>query len=471
MKTLHEAIKHNDIKLFIQLISSPEVDVNEQDNEGRTPLLYCLKLQRPDLFICYLFDAKCDVTLGDRNRTTPLSIALTDRRVTIARWLMAMGADLAQDLKISNKYLRDAIQTRCWDFVWFLLRYFPNLVYFFLCDLQSREVEPDSDYALFALLAELDKYLSDDPDKKRYNGVGMDLVQYSLGLRDSNIFKLVWPRINHQCIVYWAPTFLRMFLNSCIFPADEFIICLGMIMASPDVSSFFNFYKNKNINQSFHFDLIIAYVWRTGEVDSIRFYMHMCLCFISVDIVDILAVYGAFGIGQETLFLVEHFQRQSLTNNEYHQKLALEFLKHLENDDRLEGWALKILESIAKKPSNKQVSSLFELSTGASQRLLQNSYKIKNPDEFQQTVECLCLPRIIKKRLCCNCNNNAVQLAAPEPQTPLLYYILAKIPGRTKKQLAQQSFSDWDFLKKKLKNLYQDKKHYSQIMEELDNCR
>ncbi|KAK9739826.1 Integrase core domain [Popillia japonica] len=47
----------------------------------------------------------------------------------------------------------------------------------------------------------------------------------------------------------------------------------------------------------------------------------------------------------------------------------------------------------------------------------------------------------------------------------------SKISGRAKEQLAQQQFSDWPTLKNKLKTLYQDKKHYAQIMEELNNCR
>ncbi|KAK5637770.1 hypothetical protein RI129_000048 [Pyrocoelia pectoralis] len=48
---------------------------------------------------------------------------------------------------------------------------------------------------------------------------------------------------------------------------------------------------------------------------------------------------------------------------------------------------------------------------------------------------------------------------------------LSKISGRAKEQLPCRTFSDWDSLKAKLKDLYQDKKHYSQVMEELNNCK
>lgn len=67
--------------------------------------------------------------------------------------------------------------------------------------------------------------------------------------------------------------------------------------------------------------------------------------------------------------------------------------------------------------------------------------------------------------------NNANDLACGEQKIPLLYFILAKISGRAKEQLAQQQFTDWASLKCKLKDLYQDKKHYSQVMEELNNCK
>ncbi|KAF5278402.1 hypothetical protein FQA39_LY05891 [Lamprigera yunnana] len=67
-----------------------------------------------------------------------------------------------------------------------------------------------------------------------------------------------------------------------------------------------------------------------------------------------------------------------------------------------------------------------------------------------------------------NCNN-ANQLASRSQKTPLLFYILAKISGRAKEQLAQKSFSFWEELKEKLKALYQDRKHYSQLLEKLNS--
>ncbi|KAK0072243.1 hypothetical protein PV326_000258 [Microctonus aethiopoides] len=69
-----------------------------------------------------------------------------------------------------------------------------------------------------------------------------------------------------------------------------------------------------------------------------------------------------------------------------------------------------------------------------------------------------------------NCNN-AYELAADQQKIALIYFILSRISGRAKEQLAQQTFKTWDELKNKLKILYQDKKHYVQIMEELNNSK
>lgn len=69
-----------------------------------------------------------------------------------------------------------------------------------------------------------------------------------------------------------------------------------------------------------------------------------------------------------------------------------------------------------------------------------------------------------------NCNN-ANKLATEEQKLPLHYFILSRISGRAKQQLAQQTFNNWEELKNKLKILYQDKKHYVQIMEDLNNCK
>lgn len=69
-----------------------------------------------------------------------------------------------------------------------------------------------------------------------------------------------------------------------------------------------------------------------------------------------------------------------------------------------------------------------------------------------------------------NCNN-ADELASTGQKIPLLYFILSRISGHAKEQLAFHKFNNWSELKERLKILYQDKKHYCQIMEDLNNCK
>lgn len=69
-------------------------------------------------------------------------------------------------------------------------------------------------------------------------------------------------------------------------------------------------------------------------------------------------------------------------------------------------------------------------------------------------------------------SNNANHLCSESRKLSLLYFILAKIIGRAKEQLnTEQEINSWDDLKNKLRNIYQDRKHYVQLMEELNNCR
>ncbi|XP_030766857.1 putative uncharacterized protein DDB_G0272516 [Sitophilus oryzae] len=69
-----------------------------------------------------------------------------------------------------------------------------------------------------------------------------------------------------------------------------------------------------------------------------------------------------------------------------------------------------------------------------------------------------------------NCNS-ANELASQNQKLPLLYFILSRISGTAKEQLTTQSFESWEILRQKLKDLYKERKHYVQLIEELNNCR
>jgi len=69
-----------------------------------------------------------------------------------------------------------------------------------------------------------------------------------------------------------------------------------------------------------------------------------------------------------------------------------------------------------------------------------------------------------------------LQIATMQPNSLLLikkplYFILSRISGKAKEQLSSHQFQNWNELKEKLKDLYQDKKHYVQLMEDLNNIK
>ena len=112
-----------------------------------------------------------------------------------------------------------------------------------------------------------------------------------------------------------------------------------------------------------------------------------------------------------------------------------------------------ISTQLASNPSNSSSSNTFSMEFLC--RLIPNTFD-GNRFELGQFLA--------------NCNN-ANQLASDDQKNPLLFYILSRICGKAKEPLSNQSFDNWDELKSSLKILYQDKKHYVQLMEELNNCK
>lgn len=67
--------------------------------------------------------------------------------------------------------------------------------------------------------------------------------------------------------------------------------------------------------------------------------------------------------------------------------------------------------------------------------------------------------------------NNAFALASDSQKLPLLYIVISKIRGNAKAYLMNSTYDSWEELKNRLKLLYQDKKHYVQLSEELANIK
>lgn len=69
-----------------------------------------------------------------------------------------------------------------------------------------------------------------------------------------------------------------------------------------------------------------------------------------------------------------------------------------------------------------------------------------------------------------NCNN-ANKFADESQKEPLLAFIISRLTGNAKAQLRDKVVDTWEDLQKILLQLYSDKKHYTQLMEELSTIK
>lgn len=69
-----------------------------------------------------------------------------------------------------------------------------------------------------------------------------------------------------------------------------------------------------------------------------------------------------------------------------------------------------------------------------------------------------------------NCDN-ANKFASEAQKEPLLAFIISRLTGNAKAQLRDKTVNDWEELQNILLQLYSDKKHYTQLMEELNTIR
>lgn len=67
--------------------------------------------------------------------------------------------------------------------------------------------------------------------------------------------------------------------------------------------------------------------------------------------------------------------------------------------------------------------------------------------------------------------NNAFSAAHPTQHRGLLFLIIPRITGRAKSQLISHAFASWEELKNQLKALFQETKHYTQVIEDLINLK
>lgn len=133
------------------------------------------------------------------------------------------------------------------------------------------------------------------------------------------------------------------------------------------------------------------------------------------------------------------------------------------------------MASTSENPLN--ISSTEDLTAleNATQNSNSNHASERQP-EFRLEFLCSLIPRSFDGKrqeineFITNCDN-ANKLATASQKHPLLVYIISKLTGPVRTQLHGKSYSNWSELRQILNNIYLDKKHYVQLMEELNTLR
>lgn len=93
--------------------------------------------------------------------------------------------------------------------------------------------------------------------------------------------------------------------------------------------------------------------------------------------------------------------------------------------------------------------------------------------EFRLNFLCSLIPKPfdgIRSEFLTNCNN-AVEIAIDSQHKPLFVFIISKLTGSVRSQLQGKTYTNWKELKEILCTFYQGKKHYVQLMEELNTLK
>jgi serine/threonine-protein phosphatase 6 regulatory ankyrin repeat subunit B len=89
-RLLHRAIKNHSIEIIRFLLGRIDVDVNEKDNQGRTPLHYATRGKAEVIQTLLSFGA--DVNIQDNQEITPLNLAASYGNVEVIQALLSFGA-------------------------------------------------------------------------------------------------------------------------------------------------------------------------------------------------------------------------------------------------------------------------------------------------------------------------------------------------------------------------------------------
>jgi hypothetical protein len=84
---LHIAIKKKYSNLVSYLLEKPEINVNHQNSDGASPLIFAIKNGRTEIALALLKHEKTDINLLDNENNHPLNIAIRNQNKTLIRAL------------------------------------------------------------------------------------------------------------------------------------------------------------------------------------------------------------------------------------------------------------------------------------------------------------------------------------------------------------------------------------------------
>ncbi|MBI0475842.1 ankyrin repeat domain-containing protein [Sphingomonas sp. MA1305] len=102
---LHILVSHPGA-LFFQYLLQHKADPNIRDSRGNTPLILAAMAQREDL-VTLLLTYKANINLANAQGQTPLILAVNNRDLSMARLLIAKGADPDQTDNLAGLSARD----------------------------------------------------------------------------------------------------------------------------------------------------------------------------------------------------------------------------------------------------------------------------------------------------------------------------------------------------------------------------
>ncbi|KAF2893474.1 hypothetical protein ILUMI_12699 [Ignelater luminosus] len=119
---LHKSIIHNDFPKLNDLLETSKLGINEQNQEGDTPLLSCLKWERFD-FIEPLLSSGASVVVANNKGITPLSFTVAHNLPSLTHLLLERSTDtrFMYDTTI-NANIHEAFKNNSCEFNIFALK-------------------------------------------------------------------------------------------------------------------------------------------------------------------------------------------------------------------------------------------------------------------------------------------------------------------------------------------------------------